>query len=112
MAKKLYVGNLPFSITEAAINEMFGQLGAVSSVRLIIDRQTGRSKGFGFVEMSDDGEAQSAISSLNGMQMEGRQILVNEARPLEPRENTRGHRGGFGKKPAARSGYGHPRRAH
>jgi RNA recognition motif-containing protein len=99
MGKKLYVGNLPFSATEAALNEMFAQAGTVDSVRLITDRDTGRSKGFGFVEMASDEEAEAAISSLNGTQMEGRQITVNEARPMAPREGGGfggGSRGGFG----------------
>jgi cold-inducible RNA-binding protein len=99
MGKKLYVGNLPFSATEAALNEMFTQAGTVDSVRLITDRDTGRSKGFGFVEMASDEEAEAAISSLNGTQMEGRQITVNEARPMAPREGGGfggGSRGGFG----------------
>lgn len=85
MAKKIYVGNLPFSTTEAAINEIFAESGTVDSVRLITDRASGQSKGFGFVEMPNDEEAAHAISALNGMQMQGRQILVNEARPQEPR---------------------------
>src|SRR3954465_12002207 len=93
MGKKLYVGNLPFSATELVLNEMFAQAGAVDSVRVITDRDTGRSKGFGFVEMASDEDAQNAISSLNGTQMEGRQITVNEARPMERREGGGG--GGF-----------------
>ena len=94
MGKKLYVGNLPFSTTEATLNEMFAQSGAVDSVRVITDRDTGRSKGFGFVEMASDEDAQNAISTLNGTQLEGRQITVNEARPMERREGGGGG-GGF-----------------
>jgi cold-inducible RNA-binding protein len=91
MGKKLYVGNLPFSTTEAALNDMFTQAGQVESVRLITDRDSGRSKGFGFVEMSTDEDARNAISSFDGTQMDGRQIVVNEARPMERRDG-----GGFG----------------
>lgn len=94
MSKKLYVGNLPFSTTESALGEMFGQIGAVSSVRLITDRDSGRSKGFGFVEMESDEEAQTAISSFDGTELGGRQIVVNEARPMERRDNGGGFRGG------------------
>lgn len=91
MGKKLYVGNLPFSTTESHLSDMFAQAGAVESVRVITDRDSGRSKGFGFVEMSSDEDAQNAISSFNGADMGGRQIVVNEARPMEKREG-----GGFG----------------
>lgn len=86
MGKKLYVGNLPFTISELALNEMFAQSGVVESVRLITDRDTNRSKGFGFVEMGSDEEAKNAISSFHGTQLEGRQIVVSEARPMEKRE--------------------------
>lgn len=95
MGKKLYVGNLPFSTTEAALNEMFAQSGTVDSVRVITDRDTGRSKGFGFVEMSTDEDARNAISSFDGTQLEGRQIVVNEARPMEKREGGARGRSGF-----------------
>jgi cold-inducible RNA-binding protein len=91
MGKKLYVGNLPFSTTEASLSDMFAQAGQVESVRLITDRDSGRSKGFGFVEMSTDEDASSAITSFDGTQLDGRQIVVNEARPMERREG-----GGFG----------------
>jgi len=90
MGKKVYVGNLAFSVTESSLNDLFSQHGTVDSCRLITDRDTGRSKGFGFVEMSSDDEAQSAISALNGHEHEGRALTVNEARPQEPRS------GGFG----------------
>ena len=92
MGKKLYVGNLPFSITEERIGEIFGQIGQIDSVRIVTDRDTGRSKGFGFVEMGSDEDAQAAIEQLHGADMEGRALVVNEARPMEPR----GDRGGGG----------------
>jgi len=84
MGRKLYVGNLPYSITEESLREAFGKCGTVASVALITDRDTGQSKGFGFVEMSSDAEAQAAISQLNGTPLGGRQIKVNEARPKAP----------------------------
>lgn len=92
MGKKLYVGNLPFSATEQVLTDTFSQCGTVESVKIITDRDTGRSKGFGFVEMSTDAEAQTAISKFNGADYEGRAMTVNEAKPMVPREN----RGGFG----------------
>jgi RNA recognition motif-containing protein len=98
MGKKLYVGNLPFSATEEGLSSTFAQFGTIESVRIITDRDTGRSKGFGFVEMSTDEEAQNAINSLNGRDYEGRQMNVSEAKPQAPRENRGGGggRGGFG----------------
>ena len=90
MGRKLYVGNLPYSTTEEGLNESFSQCGTVDSVKLITDRDTGRSKGFGFVEMSSDEEAQSAIQKFDGQEFDGRSIRVNEAKPMEPR----GSRGG------------------
>ena len=100
MGKKLYVGNLPFSATDASINEAFSAFGTVDSARIITDRDTGRSKGFGFVEMSSDAEAQTAIEKLNGSDLEGRNLTVNEAKPMEPRSGGggggRGGGGGFG----------------
>jgi RNA recognition motif-containing protein len=86
MGNKLYVGNLPFSATEQSLTDAFAQCGTVQSARIITDRDTGRSKGFGFVEMSNASEAQSAISRYNGSQMEGRAMTVNEAKPMVPRE--------------------------
>ncbi len=86
MGKRLYVGNLPFSATETVISETFAQCGTVTSSKLITDRETGRSKGFGFVEMSTEAEAQSAIQKFNGMDWEGRPMTVNEAKPMTPRE--------------------------
>lgn len=102
MGKKIYVGNLPFSMTNEGLSEMFSQFGAVDSSKIITDRDTGRSKGFGFVEMSDSAAADSAISQLNGADHGGRSLTVNEARPMEPREGG-GGRGGFG---GGRSGGG------
>src|SRR5579863_7250220 len=92
MGKKLYVGNLPFSATEQVLANTFGQCGKVESAKIITDRDTGRSKGFGFVEMSTDQEAAAAISKFNGADYEGRAMTVNEAKPMAPREG----RGGFG----------------
>jgi RNA recognition motif-containing protein len=103
VGKKLYVGNLPFSTTEGMLQDLFSAVGTVESCRLITDRDSGRSKGFGFVEMSTDEEAEKAISELNGKEMEGRALTVNEARPQEPRSGGGfggggggGSRGGFG----------------
>ncbi len=93
MGKKLYVGNLPFSTSEAELTDMFSQAGGVESVRIISDRASGRSKGFGFVEMNSDEEAETAISSFNGVQLGGREIVVNEARPMEKKSFSGG--GGF-----------------
>jgi len=94
MGKKLYVGNLPYSATEQTLTETFSAHGSVESVKIITDRDSGRSKGFGFVEMSSDDEAQSAIETLNGQEVEGRKLTVNEAKPMAPRDNN--SRGGFG----------------
>src|ERR1051326_8270220 len=99
MGNKLYVGNLPFSATDDSLREMFAQAGQVESARIITDRDTGRSKGFGLVEMSTDQEASDAIKKFNGMDLDGRSLTVNEARPMAPREGGgggRGHRGGGG----------------
>ncbi len=95
MGKKLYVGNLPFSATEGSISDLFSQIGGVDSVRLITDRDSGRSKGFGFVEMASDEDAEKAIAELNGKEFEGRALTVNEARPQEPRSGGGGGGGGF-----------------
>jgi cold-inducible RNA-binding protein len=95
MGKKLYVGNLPFSATEGSISDLFSQIGGVDSVRLITDRDSGRSKGFGFVEMASDEDAEKAIAELNGKEFEGRALTVNEARPQEPRTGGGGGGGGF-----------------
>lgn len=96
MGKKLYVGNLPFSATEQTLTDAFAQCGTVESVKIITDRDTGRSKGFSFVEMSTDAEAAEAISKFNGADYEGRKMTVNEARPMAPRESRGGFAGGGG----------------
>jgi RNA recognition motif-containing protein len=97
MGKRLYVGNLPFNVSGSDLEQMFGQHGTVTSAQVISDRETGRSKGFGFVEMASDGEAQAAIAALNGSQQHGRAITVNEARPKENRAGGGGGgRGGMG----------------
>jgi len=98
MGRKLYVGNLPYSASETSVREAFSKCGTVSSVSIISDRDTGQSKGFGFVEMSSDAEAQAAISQLNGTSLDGRQIKVNEAKPKTP--------GGGGGGGGGRGGYG------
>jgi RNA recognition motif-containing protein len=85
MSKKLYVGGLPYSTTEGGLKDAFAQAGSVTSAIVIMDKMTGRSKGFGFVEMSTDEEAQAAIEMFNGKDFEGRNIVVNEARPQEDR---------------------------
>jgi RNA recognition motif-containing protein len=95
MGKKLYVGNLSYGITESSLTELFGQHGSVQSAQIIMDRDTGRSKGFGFVEMGSDQEAQAAIQALNGKEIEGRALTVNEARP-KTEGGGRGGRGGYG----------------
>lgn len=108
MAKKLYVGNLPHEVTNNDLQDLFEPFGTVISAQVIIDRDTGRSKGFGFVEMQNDGEAQAAIDGMNGKESGGRTLVVNEARPRENRPERRGPprggeyrgnregRGGFG----------------
>lgn len=96
MSKKLYVGNLPFSASEQTLQAKFAALGDVSSAKIIMDRDTGRSKGFGFVEMGDDAAADNAVQTLNGADFEGRAMIVSEARPQEPRTGGGGGRGGFG----------------
>ena len=93
MAKKLYVGNLPYSASTEELADAFSQFGAVDSVRIITDRDTGRSKGFAFVEMASDDDAVNAIEKMNGATYNGRALTVNEARPMERRE---GGGGGFG----------------
>ena len=97
MGRKLYVGNLPYSATEQMLQETFSQCGTVDSANMITDRDTGQSKGFGFVEMSSDSEAQKAIQELNGSTLEGRQIKVNEAKPKAPRGGGGGGGGGYGR---------------
>lgn len=104
MGKKLYVGNLPFSATDQILLDTFSQVGTVVSAKVITDRDTGRCKGFGFVEMATDAEAQEAITKFNGADYEGRAINVNEARPMEPRSNRGGGGGGGGFGNRERSG--------
>ena len=97
MGKKLYVGNLSYDVDSSELEQLFGQHGQVVSAQIINDRDTGRSKGFGFVEMSNDDEAQAAITALNGQQHNGRALTVNEARPREERGGGGGGgRGGYG----------------
>ena len=100
MAKKLYVGNLSYGTTDSDLQRMFEEFGAVQSAQVIMDRDTGRSKGFGFVEMGSDQEAQAAIKALNGQEVDGRSLTVNEAKPREDRGGGRsgggGGRGGYG----------------
>lgn len=96
MGKKLYVGNLPFSITEESLSNTFSEYGTVESAKVIMDRNTGRSKGFGFVEMSTESEAQDAIKKLDGSDYDGRPIRVNEAEPKRSGFGGGGSRGGRG----------------
>lgn len=96
MAKKLYVGGLPYSTTQDELQNAFSQAGTVSSATVIVDKMTGRSKGFGFIEMSSDEEASKAIEMWNGKELGGRTLTVNEARPLEPRAPRGEGRGNFG----------------
>lgn len=96
MAKKLYVGNLSYSMDNTQLEELFAKFGAVRSAEVIQDRDTGRSKGFGFVEMGDDNAAREAIDGLNGQENDGRTLTVNEARPKESRSGGGGYGGGGG----------------
>ena len=96
MGKKIYVGNLPFTTTSESLSEIFASFGQVESSKIVTDRDTGRSKGFGFVEMSDGAEADAAIEKLNGSDYGGRSLTVNEARPMEPRTGGFGGGGGRG----------------
>ncbi len=100
MGNKLYVGNLAYSVRDDSLLQAFSQFGHVASAKVMMDRETGRSKGFGFVEMGSDAEAQAAINGMNGQALEGRAIVVNEARPREDRP------GGFGGGGGGRSGGG------
>ena len=104
MGNKLYVGNLPYSVRDSDLEQAFGQFGAVTSAKVMMERDTGRSKGFGFVEMSNAQEAQAAIEGMNGKNVGGRDLTVNIARPMEPRAPRSG--GGFG----GGGGYGGGRR--
>ncbi|MDM0055076.1 RNA recognition motif domain-containing protein [Variovorax fucosicus] len=96
MGNKLYVGNLPYSVRDGDLEQAFGQFGAVTSAKVMMERDTGRSKGFGFVEMGSDAEAQAAISGMNGQPLGGRSVVVNEARPMEARPPRTGGYGGGG----------------
>jgi RNA recognition motif-containing protein len=96
MGSKLYVGGLPYAATETQLNTLFAAHGTVESARVISDKFTGQSRGFGFVEMSTPEEAQAAITALNGTQMDGRSLTVNEAKPMEPRSDGRFSGGGRG----------------
>ena len=93
MGNKLYVGNLPYTVRDEDLQQSFGQFGSVTSAKVMMERDTGRSKGFGFVEMGNDAEAQAAIGGMNGQSLGGRSITVNEARPMEARPP---RSGGFG----------------
>jgi len=105
MGNKLYVGNLPYSVRDGDLEQSFGQFGTVTSAKVMMERDTGRSKGFGFVEMASDAEAQAAINGMNGQPLGGRSLVVNEARPMEARPPRSGG-GGFG----GGGGYGGGRR--
>jgi RNA recognition motif-containing protein len=96
VGKKLYVGNLSYAVSSSDLQQLFAQYGTVQSAQVIEDRETGRSKGFGFVEMGSDQEAQAAMAALNGQQHEGRPLTVNEAKPREDRGGGGGYRGGRG----------------
>ena len=114
MGKKLYVGNLPYSVSDSDLQQMFEAHGTVQSAQVIMDRDTGRSKGFGFVEMGSDAEAQAAINAMNGNEIDGRALTVNEARPKEGggggggggRGGGRGYGGGGGGRGGGGGGYG------
>ena len=99
MGNKLYVGNLPYSVRDNDLEQAFGQYGGVTSAKVMMERDTGRSKGFGFVEMGSDAEAQAAVAGMNGQSLGGRSLVVNEARPMEarpPRTGGGGYGGGGG----------------
>lgn len=99
MGNKLYVGNLPYSVRDSDLEQSFGQFGTVTSAKVMMERDTGRSKGFGFVEMGSDAEAQAAVEGMNGAPLGGRSLVVNEARPMEarpPRTGGGGYGGGGG----------------
>ncbi len=109
MGKKLYVGNLPYSVRDGDLEQAFGAFGSVTSAKVMMERDTGRSKGFGFVEMGTDDEAQAAIGGMNGQPLGGRAVVVNEARPMEerpPRSGGGGFGGGGGRREGGGGGYG------
>ena len=105
MGNKLYVGNLPYTVRDEDLQQAFGAFGSVNSAKVMMERDTGRSKGFGFVEMGSDAEAQSAIEGMNGQSLGGRSLVVNEARPMEARPPRSGG-GGFGGPRGGGGGYG------
>ncbi len=105
MGNKLYVGNLPYSVRDSDLEQSFGQFGTVTSAKVMMERDTGRSKGFGFVEMGSDAEAQAAIEGMNGAPLGGRSLVVNEARPMEARPPRTGG-GGYGGGGGGGGGYG------
>jgi RNA recognition motif-containing protein len=96
MSTKLYVGNISFNTTNQDLNDMFGEVGTVESANVVEDRETGRSRGFGFVEMASKADAENAIAQLNGKEVDGRALKVNEAKPREDRGGGGGGRGGYG----------------
>ena len=104
MGNKLYVGNLPYTVRDEDLQQSFGQFGTVTSAKVMMERETGRSKGFGFVEMASDAEAQAAVNGMNGQPLGGRSVVVNEARPMEARPPRTG--GGFGGGGGGGGGYG------
>jgi RNA recognition motif-containing protein len=106
VGKKLYVGNLTYNVNESDLEALFSQYGSVQSAQIIVDRDTNRSKGFGFVEMGTDQEAQAAIQGLNGHDHDGRNLTVNEAKPREPRSGGGGGYGGGGGGRSGGGGYG------
>ena len=105
MGNKLYVGNLPYQVRDEDLQQAFAQYGSVTSAKVMMERDTGRSKGFGFVEMGSDAEAQQAINGMNGQPLGGRSLVVNEARPMEPRPPRSGG-GGFGGGRSGGGGFG------
>ena len=106
MGNKLYVGNLAYSVRDEDLQQAFAQFGSVSSAKVMMDRDTGRSKGFGFVEMGTDAEAQAGINGMNGQALDGRALVVNEARPREERPGGFGGGGGGGSRPGGGGGFG------
>ena len=105
MAKKLYVGNLPYQVSSADLEQMFSQFGEVQSAQVVVDRETGRGRGFGFVEMSNDSDASAAIDGLHDQENGGRRLVVNEARPREARTTSYGRgNGGGGRGPSSYGG--------
>ena len=108
MGNKLYVGNLPYSVRDSDLEQSFGQFGTVTSAKVMMERDTGRSKGFGFVEMGSDAEALAAVEGMNGAPLGGRNLVVNEARPMEPRPPRSGGFGGGGREGGGGGGFRSP----